>query len=139
MESNEGSIQIDDGSNWVKPSPIGLVIATRWAWGENISPLHKGSSTLCAIDKWRSPFSSVHQEYYVLIGQRVAGNWKKKSECSVSEVSRRRRVHSRQNWPGSSRDDRKIGVGVVRPVAGIQGFEPSSARSPGGRGKRQVV
>jgi hypothetical protein len=76
-ESNEGSIQIDDGSNWVKPSPIGLVVATRWAWGENTSPLHKGSSTLCAIDKWRSPFSSVHQEYYVLIGQRVAGIWKK--------------------------------------------------------------
>ena len=76
MESNEGSIQIDDGSNWAKLSPQGFVVPMRWAWGENKSLLHNGSSTLCAIDKWRSPFSSVLQEYYVLIGQRVAGIWK---------------------------------------------------------------
>jgi hypothetical protein len=40
MESNEGSIQNDDGSTWVNLGVSGAAVETRWAWDEYASPLH---------------------------------------------------------------------------------------------------
>jgi hypothetical protein len=42
------------------------------------------SSTLCAIDKSQSLVRCVHNEYYVVNGQRVAEKSEKTSWCSVS-------------------------------------------------------